>query len=146
MLIHLIEPRTTTAVIVSWTICWTLPHQSWINIIPYIWIVWKHFLNDGPLLLDDSNLFQAHTTLAGISCSKNKWQFNWISCFIQSINCSFCSNLWHYYASCDSDIWFKESYKYTLEKRYLLWQMVLVKLDGCIEECKKIHTYLSSCT
>jgi hypothetical protein len=36
-------------------------HWSFIEKMPYSWISWRHFLNYGSLLFDDSSLYQADT-------------------------------------------------------------------------------------
>ena len=43
------------------TIHWALPHWSLNEKMPYSWISWRHFLNWGSVLSDDSNLCQVDT-------------------------------------------------------------------------------------
>ena len=57
----LIEPRTTRAGMTPPTMGWALPHWSVIEKMPHSWVSWKHFLNWGPFLSDDSSLGQDDT-------------------------------------------------------------------------------------
>ena len=59
----LIELRITNPGITSATMDWALTHQSLIKKRPYSQILWRHFLNCGILLWDNSSLCQADTTL-----------------------------------------------------------------------------------
>jgi hypothetical protein len=44
----LIEPRTSSPVMVPPIIGWALPSLSWIEKMPYCWISWKHFSREAP--------------------------------------------------------------------------------------------------
>jgi hypothetical protein len=57
----LIKPRNTIQVVASPTVGCVLFHWLLIEKMPYGWILWRHFLNWGFFLPDDSNLCQVET-------------------------------------------------------------------------------------
>jgi hypothetical protein len=55
------ELRTTNLRMAPPTMSWALPHWSLIEKMPYSWISWRHFLNWGFFLPDDSHLCHVDT-------------------------------------------------------------------------------------
>ena len=51
----LIEPRTTSSKMAPPTVGWALPHLALVEEMPHSWISWRHFLNRGSFLSDDSS-------------------------------------------------------------------------------------------
>ena len=72
----LIEPRTTRPGMASPTMGWSLPHWSLIEKMPCSWILWRHFLNWGSFLSDESSLFRVDTQDNILYKSTN--DLNWI--------------------------------------------------------------------
>jgi len=66
----LIEPRTTSPGMAPPTMGWTLPHWSLIKKMPYSWISWRHFLNWGSFLCDNSRLCQVDTQNQPVQVSR----------------------------------------------------------------------------
>jgi hypothetical protein len=56
-----IEPRTISPVMAPPTLGWSLSYWSLIEKMPYNWNSWRHFLNWGSFLSDDSSLCQVGT-------------------------------------------------------------------------------------
>lgn len=58
----LTEPRTTSLEMAPPTMGWAIPHQSLIKKMPNTFahnqILWRHFLNEGSFLSNDSRLYQ----------------------------------------------------------------------------------------
>lgn len=61
----LVEP--TSPGMASPTMGWALSHWSLIQKMPYSWISWRHFLNWGSFLSDDSSLCEIDTKPASAS-------------------------------------------------------------------------------
>jgi len=57
----LIQPRTIGSEMAPPIVGGVLPHWSLIEKMPYSWISWRHFLNWGSFLSDDSSLCQVDT-------------------------------------------------------------------------------------
>lgn len=88
-----LEARSTSPRVAPPTMDWALPDQSLIKILPYRFaysqILWRHSLNWGSLLSDDSGLCQADIKLASTQsrehmCSKKVWQSLFV--LVTSIN------------------------------------------------------------
>jgi hypothetical protein len=54
----LIEPETISPGMAPLTMGWTLLPRSLIEKMPYSWISWRHFLEGGSFLCDNSSLCQ----------------------------------------------------------------------------------------
>ena len=56
--IFLMEPRTTSPEMAPPTVGWALPYWSLNEKMLYSWVSWRHFLNGGSFLSDDSGCFK----------------------------------------------------------------------------------------
>jgi len=57
----LIEPKTTSPGMAPLIMGWALPPWSLVEKMPYSWVSWRHFLNWGSFLWDNSSLCQVGT-------------------------------------------------------------------------------------